>query len=518
MKRRDFLYTAAAAPLSGAQRPKAPFKVLYSNDTTNIITCTSPYHQRGQGLTSEMIQATVDEALAADVHMLQPGTCWIPWWKSRVYPAQEHYAWVKKTAGVEPDVFGDYMIAGNDMVDVFVKHCRLKGQSPFVSFRLNDGHHLENAGLSTPAAVYCTKFYTEHPEYRIGPKKTWDQRVHNWAIPAVRDHKFSFIRELCESYDIDGLELDFMRHTSHFRLDETTSAERARIMTEFVGRVRGTLDATARNGRRRWLCARVPCFPSLHDRSGIDLPSMVEAGLDMVNASGFYFTLHHTDLAQIRKLVPGVALYLEAAHATWTGPSIPGKYDSSSFLRTTPSQYYTAAHLAYNSGADGMSLFNFVYYREHGTPGRGPFNEPPFEVLKHLGDARWVEKQPQWYVLTKSWGPQPLPVEFEKGRTHTFNLDLAPVKPRGEGLFRLRTDQDSSGARWKVRFNGKVIERGPFVARPIEHPYNAMLGTANELACFRCPSKLVRKGANEITVTMEEGSTATVEYLDLVLL
>lgn len=135
-----------------------------------------------------------------------------------------------------------------------------------------------------------------------------------------------------------------------------------------------------------------------------------------------------------------------------------------------------------------------------------------------LGDARWVEKQPQWYVLTKSWGPQPLPVEFEKGRTHTFNLDLAPVKPRGEGLFRLRTDQDSSGARWTVRFNGKVIERGPFVAKPIEHPYNAMLGTANELACFRFPSKLVRKGSNEITVTMEEGSTATVEYLDLVLL
>ena len=32
-----------------------------------------------------------------------------------------------------------------------------------------------------------------------------------------------------------------------------------------------------------------------------------------------------------------------------------------------------------------MSAFNFVYYREHGGAGRGPFNEPPFEVFKHLG-------------------------------------------------------------------------------------------------------------------------------------
>jgi hypothetical protein len=522
MKRRDLLVAAGTLGASfqgqASARPKAPYKVVFSNDLTNIATCTSPYHKKGQALSTEMIQATVDEVAGVDVHMLQPGLCWIPWWKSRVYPTAEHYAWVKEKTGRSPDEFGAYMLSGNDIVDVFVKRCRAKGQAPFVSFRLNDGHHLENVGTRESMAVFVTKFYADHPEYRIGTDRTsWDQRVHNWAIPEVRDHKFSFIREICEGYDIDGFELDFMRHTSHFRMNETTTRQRSQIMAEFVARVRKALDETAQGKRRRWLCARVPCFLSLHDRSGIDLPAMVEAGLDMVNASGYYFTIQQTDLPKIRKQVPKAAVYLEATHSIWNGPSLPGKYDSFSFMRTTEPQFATAANLVYSRGGDGMSLFNFVYYREHGTPGRGPFNEPPFDVLKRLGDRRWVASQPQWYLLCKSWGPQPLPKTFQKGQTHAFSVDLAPTVQRAEGILRLRTLKESSGCRWTVRVNGTALETRPYVAKPIEHPYDAALGQANEYACFRCPRKLVRKGINEIAVTMEDGDPASVEYLDLVL-
>lgn len=519
MRRRSFLCAAGSIGAGSARPGKAPFQVLFSNDTTNIITCTSPYHKRGEPLTTPMIQATVDEVPGVDAHMIQPGLCWIPWWKSRAYPASEHYAWFKENTGHDPDVFGAYILAGNDIVEVFVERCRLRGQAPFVSFRLNDGHHLEHVGTRERMAGWVTKFYAQHPEYRIGTDRmSWDQRVHNWAIPEVREHKSAFIREICENYDIDGFELDFMRHTSHFRLNETTSQERARIMAEFVAGVRRTLDRTARGGKRRWLCARVPAFLALHDRSGIDLPAMAEAGLDMVNASGYYFTIQQTDLARIRKMVPGAAVYLEMTHSIWNGPSIPGKYDSFSFMRTTPQQYYTGAHLAYARGANGASLFNFVYYREHGTPGRGPFNEPPFEVLKRLGDRKWLAKQPQWYLVSKSWGPQPLPKTFEKGQTHTFALDLAPTAAqRKEGVFRIRTLQDSSGCQWAAKLNGAVLERRPHIAKPIEHPYGAALGQPSEYACFRCPRKLVRDGVNEISVTLEEGGRMVVEYLDLAL-
>jgi hypothetical protein len=526
MHRRHFLQAAAAfapaASLAATRRPKAPYKVLFSNDTTNILSCVSPYHAKGQPITSAMVEATVDEVSGVDVHMLQPGVCWIPWWKSRQYPVEEHYRWLKQKTGLGPDVFGKYLLAGNDLVQVFVDRCRARRQAPFVSFRLNDGHHLENVDTRNSAAVWVSRFYAEHPDYRIGTDRTrWEQRVHNWAIPEVRDHKFGFIREICEGYAIDGFELDFLRHCSFFRLQETAPRERARIMTGFVARVRQCLDATARNGRRRWLCARVPCFTSGHEPLGIDLPAMVEAGLDMVNLSGFYFTIQQTDLAAIRKTIPKAAVYLEMTHSSWNGPPIAKGYDSFPFLRTTPQQFYTGANLAYARGADGVSLFNFVYYREHGSAGRGPFHEPPFDVLKRLGDRRFVEKQPQWYVLAKSWGdttllgPRPLPQSFKPGQRRSFALDLAPSRRGGNALFRLRTVQDSSRCRWTVTVNGAALERTGFVSKPIEHPYNATLGQASEFACFTCPRKLLKAGVNAIAVTLEEGPAVSVEYLDL---
>ena len=30
------------------KRAKAPFYVLFSNDTTNTLTCVSPYHKKGE--------------------------------------------------------------------------------------------------------------------------------------------------------------------------------------------------------------------------------------------------------------------------------------------------------------------------------------------------------------------------------------------------------------------------------------------------------------------------------------
>jgi hypothetical protein len=528
MNRRSLLKLAAlpgaaiAAP--GAARRKAPFKVLYSNDTTNILTCLSPYHPKRAGeLTNQMVEATVDEAAGVEAHLLQPGLSWIPWWKSRLYPIADHFRWIKQTTGRDPDTFGRYLLGDNDLVKTFIDRCRLRRQAPFISFRMNDGHMLENAGSRNPGAAWVSRFYAEHPEYRIGADpKSWDQRVHNWAIPEVREHKFGFIREICQGYDIDGLELDFMRHTSYFRLRETTVAQRVGVMRDFVARVRRLLDETSRPGRRRWLCARVPCFLKTHDPLGVDVPAMVDAGLDMVNLSGFYFTIQQTDLATVRKMAPHAAVYLEMTHSLWNGPSLPGGYDSFPFLRTTDHHYYTTANLAYSRGADGVSLFNFVYYREHGSEGRGPFNEPPFHVLKRLGDPAWLRKQQPWYMLSKGWnnpmlGDQALPVTFQKGERHIFVLDIAPGAHNQQGLFRLRTLADSSACAWTVRWNGVQLKPAAYVAKPIHHPYDAFLGRQENYACFTIPPGVVGDGGNQLSVVMDRGEPMRVEYLDLVL-
>jgi len=510
------------APATRRPRAKAPFRVLFSNDTTNISSCDSPYHRRGEPFTTERVQATVDEVDGVDVHLLQPGLGWIPWWPSKVYPLEEHCRQFTARTGLKPDPFARYVLAGNDLIQVFIDRCRQRGQTPFVSYRLNDSHCLEYAGTKHGRSVAVCRFYADHPEYRLRPgSEAWSERVQNWAIKAVRDYKFALIKEACEQYDIDGLELDFMRHSEYFRPEETTFKQRAAIMTGFVERVRRMLDESAPPGKRRWLCARVPCELEQHDRLGIDLPVLADAGLDMANLSASYFTKQQNDVAWMRRLVPNLAIYVEMTHCTTTGPS-RGNYDSSLFRRTTDEQFYTAAHLAYERGADGMSLFNFVYFRRHGTPGRGPFNEPPFHVLRRLGQPEWLAKQQPWYVVTTTWGGRSrgrhgLPVRVSKGDAATVLLDMAANAVGREGVFRLMTTEETCVSDWAVAINGKRLAAASFVRKPIPHPYEGGMGIAEQYRCFACPPDAVRSGFNKVTLKLVRGDEAVVSYIDLVL-
>ena len=517
------------------KRRKPPFRVLFSNDTTNIETCVSPYHQRGEPFRPEMLEATVDETagIGVQVHVLQPGLGWVPWWKSAVYP--DHYPWFAQTYQAEVDGFGQYMLQGGDMVDVFVKRCRLRKLMPFISLRLNDGHGKEwvdvGPGDNIPswAGHALSRFYREYPVYRIGPDlDDWDQRVHNWAIPEVRAHKFAYIEELCENYDLDGFELDFMRHSSFFQVDKTTSKGRAQIMTGFVAQVRSLLDRTAKPGQHRWLCVRVPCYLAAYDGLGLDLPAMVEAGVDMVNLSAHYFTEQQTDLPTICQMVSDAAngraaVYLEMTHCAAIGRRMTKRgYDNFGFRRTTDEQFYTTAHLAYARGADGVSAFNFVYYREHGTPGRGPFNEPPFHVFSRLGDRDWLARQPQHYILGNVWDrphvpDRQLPKKMIPGQTATFTLDMAP--PAGgwgtDGKLRIQGEASLGPGQWAAQVSGIDLEPSDDISEPYSNPYPPCLGTPEQMRAWVVPVHLMRDGANTIRISLAAGEAVQIEWLDL---
>jgi len=252
---------------------------------------------------------------------------------------------------------------------------------------------------------------------------------------------------------------------------------------------------------------------------------MVEAGLDMVNLSASYFTVQQTDLAAIRRSVPQAAVYLEMCHSIWNGRKPVGKgYDTFPFRRATPEQFYTAAHLAYARGGDGMSAFNFVYYREHGGSGRGPFAEPPFHVFKHLGDRKWLAQQPQHYFLASGWGnpfakPSVLPRKMAAGQTEAFTLDLAPPTGGWKRGGRLRIqDEDSLGeSRWTARLNGKELAATDDVSEPYSNPYPPLLGKPEELRAWGVPASVLKDGLNRIEITMAQGKASKLAFLDLAL-
>jgi hypothetical protein len=148
-----------------------PYRVLFSNEMTNILTCKSPYNERG--------------CMGIDVHMLQPGLGWVPWWKSRHYPFAELIRFMRERTGMEPsaDPYSAYMAAGGDMVEAFTRRCREHGLAPFVSFRLNDSHgheFVECDPKDLPSwAWFCfSPVHVNHPEWRLGADlNDWNNRV-----------------------------------------------------------------------------------------------------------------------------------------------------------------------------------------------------------------------------------------------------------------------------------------------------------------------------------------------------
>jgi hypothetical protein len=540
MNRRHFIETTTGAALLAASprgfaseltRSKAPFRLLFSNDTTNITGCTSPFHKKGEAFRPEMLEASVDEvACLVDAHLLQPGLGMVPMWPSKVLPLEEHYAWIQKRYGHGPDSFGRYVLGGGDVVKVFIKRCRARGQAPFISVRLNDAHHKEfvdpqpGAKPGGSIGMSVTRFHAEHPEYRLKPGSLRGaDLVLNWAVPEVREQKFALIRELCENYDLDGLELDFLRFYSFFRPEETTREQRCAIMTGFVRDVRALLDRTARGGRRRWLCARVPCYLEALDALGLDLPALVAAGLDMVNASAHYFTTQQHHLAAIRKMIPQASLYFELCHTIWKGDKVQAGYDVFPYRRATREHLHTSAHLAYARGADGISLFNFAYYREHGQgEGRGLFGEPPFDALKALRDPAALAGQPQHWFLAQGWRapgakPLPLPRKLEPGKPAAFVFDLAAPRDgwKNEARLRLQFDPPPGEGSWRATFNGEALTATPDVSEPFPVPYPSLLGQPGELRAWRVPARLLREGVNHLEVTRQGGAAVTAVFLDL---
>lgn len=540
LSRRRFLQTSVASgaavglnPVGSATQPSSitPPRVLFSNDTTNITSCISPWREPKIGFTDEYLRQTIREASGADAHLLQPGLGWIPWWKSERYSAREHYEDFLKPLGVtRPHAFGRYLLAGGDLVETLTDECRKQEVLPFVSYRLNDGHHtrkLADALKQGKPDQTMSRFYWENYErFRIGDDFTsWDQSVFDWRHAGARDHIAGLIEELCASHDFAGLELDFLRHWSRFSPDHTGEEERREITTAFVKRIRRALDRKTFAGKRRWLGARVPARLDLHRDQGIDLdPLTREAGVDFVNLSYSYFTMQDDAVARARAIVPEeTAVYVEMTHTTLTGKALAGS-GTQPYLRTTDAQFHTTAHLAYEQGATGVSFFNFAYYRQHSLPELGPFHEPPFHVLKQVADRDFVARQPHWYFLSEGrrdpvlGDEKQLPALIQRNASQRFTLLAAPTEHhRTDGLLRFRSPEDISDRKIEAKLNGQALKRTPFVAKPIDHPYDVWLGAPGEFACFHVPRDLVKPGKNEIDFLLTGGIRVKLQYLDLAL-
>lgn len=296
--------------------------------------------------------------------------------------------------------------SGVDPLKVVINKGHEIGIRVFPSMRMNPDYNLGWMGEGF-AKMYNSRFWWENPHLRIKDRRG-NPKIHlSYAYPEVRKWKLSILRELM-NYDLDGLNLDFVRHPPFFGYDDPlvegfkkdygqsppNLAEddrwlrhRAAVMTDFLRQVRHKLDKLEKGrGKRLEISARVDHRHYLHH--GLDIETWIREGLlnklvvsEHGSLGGFLFSLK-----PFREMVKGTPCELYfGEEVVCSGHDLTpqedqllaqGKLTKETIARRKLSteEYCKRALQWYSEGADGVHIFNDHHNREVfeilGEPGK----------------------------------------------------------------------------------------------------------------------------------------------------
>ena len=198
-------------------------------------------------------------------------------------------------------ILDEFRDSGTDILHVITDQVRKRGKRVLASARMSDVHHAsELYDFLTP------QFMRDHPEWRIQlPDGTPDVAM-DYSHEGVRSHRLAIFTELAENYDIDGLELDFMRSCRYFAPDK--AEENAAILTEFVGGIRDMLDRISKERGRDPFLLGVRMPPSLGECPplGLDPEAWIRSGwIDYVAPSDFMWLDYGTRVEDFAAICEG---------------------------------------------------------------------------------------------------------------------------------------------------------------------------------------------------------------------
>ena len=176
--------------------------------------------------------------------------------------------------------------SGKDALQVAIDFAHKHEMELFASIRMNDCHD----SFLPPIVTLWKKAY---PQLLIDPNGVpQDVEAHplglyviaqDFSHKEVRDRKFEIIEEVCRRYDVDGVDLNFIRHPMYFSRSmrgEPANDDEIEIMTNFLRRIRKFADEQGtRRERPILLAAIVPDNFGLAKNIGLDLNTWIKDDL-----------------------------------------------------------------------------------------------------------------------------------------------------------------------------------------------------------------------------------------------
>ena len=346
------------------------------------------------------------------------------------------------------------------------------GMETFASVRMNDVHD------SFMDANAMTVWKRTHPEFMVDTRGTLPEfelytTAQDFSHEPVRQRKLEIIEEICQRYDVDGFELDYIRHPVLFNRrmrGEPCTADEIDIITSMMREIRNLTDRAAeRRGRPLLIAVRVPdTFTTCLD-NGMDVSAWLNEDLiDILIIGGGYAPWS----------LP-VETWVEAAqpHSVPVYPCVNMGKELLPLVRGLASNWYRA-------GVDGLYFWNL------GTPFEFMTGDELVETrhrcyacVHEVGEANILVSKEKLFSVDSATGgillyyahlsaPRPLPLESKRGALRTGVIGRLPLivgddvesHPPTQATLSVGLDDPSWKDALLIRLNGEELTDGQFVS------------------------------------------------------
>lgn len=386
---------------------------------------------------------------------------------------------------------------GIDYPERMIARCRHHGISPWITLRMNDCHY-----NGIPDHPFHGTFWKEHPELTRHNASGYYARCLDYKHEEVRDLYEALIAETLERYDVDGLELDFMREPYVFSPGEED--EGRPILTAWLRDIRKMAnEAAARKGHPVRVGVRVPSHPATAKALGLDAIAWAEEGLiDLLVATPRWATLEFAvPIGQWQRRLAETDVTLAGGVEVRYQP-----YPGGPASIVTPELAAGAATTMLAQDADAVYLFN---YFQDGHP---QWSRPVYlKTLRAMRSLETLKELPRRVGVTyrdivapdESYRP-PLPAT---GTELPFSIVLGPP-PSSPWESDVVIECSSHGVP-EVTVNGQQcqIDQTPEKAE-----------AQNRVLTYQVPpATLKQKTTHEVTVKSGNGNELTVRRVEMVI-
>ncbi len=416
--------------------------------------------------------------------------------------------------------------AGVDPYRTCIELCRARQISPWVSMRMNDTHYVDDPHKAS-------SLWSRHPEYRTSARGGL-----NFAIEEVRRYHLALIEEILERYDVDGIELDWMRFCHHFKAGQgrVGCEDLTRFMREVVHLTKA---AAGKRGHDVRVAARVPAVPEFARGLGIDGVSWVQQGLvDVLILSSTWMPAdRNIPIERWHRLIGDTSrpYQLAACMGLWVrghpgGPVMRNNLESA--------RGFTANMI--DRGAGLIYVFNHFNLNDFQYPGERSdgIRENRNLYLELLRDATRLEsavRKPRRHIVTfHDTAPpgvenrHPLPVQLRQDQPARQVIWTGPKPARGPVVLRvgLGMQEEIWDARLETRVNGALCSRMSDLNRPGEYRPSdpgrtrvvwEVAQVAPRVVQFAVPVSALKRGANTLELRLVEGNEQTVTWIEMVI-